>query len=176
MPVPRGTIVMWPAFLYYKWDPSTGADEYAYYLKPIPAGWTLCNGSNGTPDLRRKFIRGSGGEFSIGNQGPGNVGATVVANDHVHDVSDCYFDNNGFGHSHVINRQVPEGGGGTAIMIVFSVPGGGMPPEHTHQIMEGCGAEPNGHQHGASGNTQGSDTAVTVVLPNYCITAFIMKL
>jgi microcystin-dependent protein len=42
-PVPCGTIVMWGAT-----------------LDQIPAGWFICDGSNGTPDLRGRFILGSG--------------------------------------------------------------------------------------------------------------------
>lgn len=40
--VPRGVIVMWSGLI---------AD--------IPPGWQLCNGANGTPDLRDKFIVGA---------------------------------------------------------------------------------------------------------------------
>ena len=40
---PRGVIVMW----------SGAADA-------VPAGWALCNGKNGTPDLRGRFIVGAG--------------------------------------------------------------------------------------------------------------------
>ncbi len=37
--VPRGAIIMWSGL-----------------LSDIPAGWTLCDGTNGTPDLRNRFI------------------------------------------------------------------------------------------------------------------------
>lgn len=30
----------------------------------IPDGWQLCNGSNGTPDLRDKFIVGAGNTYN----------------------------------------------------------------------------------------------------------------
>ncbi|KAB2930822.1 MAG: tail fiber protein [Leptonema illini] len=30
----------------------------AFYLSDCPEGWTIANGSNGTPDLRGRFIRG----------------------------------------------------------------------------------------------------------------------
>lgn len=39
--VPRGIITMWSG-------PVTS----------IPAGWALCDGTNGTPDLRNKFVKG----------------------------------------------------------------------------------------------------------------------
>lgn len=50
--VVRGMIVMW-----------SGA------ATAIPVGWALCNGSNGTPDLRGKFVLGAGGTYSTGSTG-----------------------------------------------------------------------------------------------------------
>lgn len=35
----------------------------------IPSGWHLCDGTNGTPDLRNRFIVGSGDEYTVGNTG-----------------------------------------------------------------------------------------------------------
>ncbi len=35
----------------------------------IPDGWKLCNGQNGTPDLRDRFIAGAGGEYAVGATG-----------------------------------------------------------------------------------------------------------
>ena len=35
----------------------------------IPEGWQLCNGTNGTPDLRDRFIVGAGNSYSVGNTG-----------------------------------------------------------------------------------------------------------
>lgn len=49
---PSGMIVMWSG--------SIGA---------IPAGWALCNGANGTPDLRNRFIVGAGGDYAVGATG-----------------------------------------------------------------------------------------------------------
>ena len=42
----------------------------------IPAGWALCNGANGTPDLRDRFIKGAAAAS--------NPGATGGAATHVH--------------------------------------------------------------------------------------------
>ena len=44
---PVGVIVMW-----------SGSE--------IPTGWALCDGTNGTPDLRNRFIVGAGDEYAIG--------------------------------------------------------------------------------------------------------------
>lgn len=42
-----------------------------YYgdIKNIPKGWELCDGRNGTPDLRDKFVIGAGGEYKVGDTG-----------------------------------------------------------------------------------------------------------
>lgn len=50
--VPVGTICMW-----------SGA------VNTIPTGWAICNGSNGTPDLRDRFIVGAGSTYSVGATG-----------------------------------------------------------------------------------------------------------
>ncbi|MHA1671330.1 MAG: hypothetical protein ACTSV5_12250 [Promethearchaeota archaeon] len=56
--IPIGLIVMW-----------------AGTIDTIPADWELCNGSNGTPDLREKFIRGA----PLGED-PGTIGGDVAHN------------------------------------------------------------------------------------------------
>ena len=35
----------------------------------IPSGWSLCDGTNGTPDLRDKFVQGAGGTFAVNQTG-----------------------------------------------------------------------------------------------------------
>ena len=48
----EGVIVLW----------SGGRDS-------IPAGWVLCDGTKGTPDLRDKFIVGACGAYNVGTAG-----------------------------------------------------------------------------------------------------------
>jgi len=38
----------------------------------IPDGWVICDGDNGTPDLRNRFIVGAGGAIGVHGTG-GNV-------------------------------------------------------------------------------------------------------
>lgn len=35
----------------------------------VPSGWTLCDGTNGTPDLRDKFVLGAGNSYAVGATG-----------------------------------------------------------------------------------------------------------
>ena len=50
--IPLGGIIMW-----------SGASN------AIPAGWALCNGQNGTPNLVNRFVVGAGGEYAVGATG-----------------------------------------------------------------------------------------------------------
>lgn len=38
-------------------------------LVDIPDGWVLCDGNNGTPDLRNRFIIGAGDTYAPGDSG-----------------------------------------------------------------------------------------------------------
>jgi hypothetical protein len=64
----------------------------------IPSGFVLCNGSNGTPDLRNSFVLGAGNTYTVGQTGGSttttltqanlpNVNFTVTDPGHLHDVS-----------------------------------------------------------------------------------------
>lgn len=39
----------------------------------IPAGWQLCDGTNGTPDLRNKFVIGAGDTYAVNDTAATNV-------------------------------------------------------------------------------------------------------
>ncbi|HSA00312.1 MAG TPA: C25 family cysteine peptidase [Candidatus Paceibacterota bacterium] len=62
--------------------------------KTLPAGWALCNGANGTPDLRNRFIRGAAGSGDVGERG-GAATHTHAASGHRHPVPTL-------GHAHSI--------------------------------------------------------------------------
>ena len=64
----------------------------------IPSGWYLCNGSNGTPDLRNRFIVGAGSTYAVGATG-GSADAIVVSHTHTATVTDP-------GHDHGIRVGV----------------------------------------------------------------------
>jgi len=47
----------------------------------VPSGWYLCDGTNGTPDLRDKFVVGAGSTYSVAATG-GSTDAIVVSHTH----------------------------------------------------------------------------------------------
>jgi hypothetical protein len=58
--VPKGGVIMWFG------NPAN-----------IPPGWALCDGSNGTPDLRDRFIVGAGGKYMASAIGGSETGKTL---------------------------------------------------------------------------------------------------
>ena len=62
--LPTGCIILW-----------SGA------IGSIPSGFYLCNGANGTPDLRDRFIVGAGSSYSVAQTG-GSADAIVVSHNH----------------------------------------------------------------------------------------------
>jgi hypothetical protein len=67
-PIPVGGILLWSG--------SIGS---------IPAGYVLCNGSNGTPDLRDRFVVGAGNTYAVNATG-GSADAVLVS--HTHAITD----------------------------------------------------------------------------------------
>eukprot|EP01084_Bolivina_argentea_P286510 491500_1 len=58
-------------------------------ISEIPPGWNICDGTNGTPDLRDKFIIGGGNLHSLGDVG-GSTNTTLSINQlptHYHDIN-----------------------------------------------------------------------------------------
>jgi hypothetical protein len=76
-PIPSGGIILWSG--------SIGS---------IPAGYVLCNGNNGTPDLRDRFVVGAGSTYAVDATG-GSANAVVVS--HTHTATSVVTDP---GHSH----------------------------------------------------------------------------
>jgi microcystin-dependent protein len=86
-PTPAGVIVLWSG--------SIGS---------IPSGWALCNGSNGTPDLRDRFVVGAGSTYAVDATG-GSADAIVVS--HTHTATSVVTDP---GHTHTVNASTSYGG------------------------------------------------------------------
>lgn len=61
----------------------------AYGGETIPIGWAICDGQNGTPDLRGRFILGSNDEYVVGSTGGSESHALTIDElpQHSHTVS-----------------------------------------------------------------------------------------
>ena len=77
--IPVGGIIMW-----------SGA------VSTVPAGWRLCDGANGTPNLRGRFVIGAGGTYSPGATGGQESIRLTVGQlpPHSHAVDDYYYSEN----------------------------------------------------------------------------------
>jgi microcystin-dependent protein len=99
-PVPQGFIGFW-----------SGA------IAGIPAGWALCDGTQGTPDLRSKFVVGAGSDYAVNDTG--GSASTGMAGSHTHTL------NNTTANPTVTTGPVQAGTGATVVTGVTAV-------AHTH--------------------------------------------
>jgi len=99
-PIPAGGIFLWSG--------SIGS---------IPAGYVLCNGSNGTPDLRDRFVVGAGSTYAVDGTG-GSANSIVVSHTHTATSTTAITDP---GHTHATNVAIIGATGAGN----FTVGGGG---------------------------------------------------
>ena len=95
--VPSGLIAIWSG--------ATGS---------IPSGWLICDGTNGTPDLRNSFVLGAGNSYSVGQTG-GSTDAVVVSHTHTATSTSVVTDP---GHNHTYNQATttaPQSGSSTQV-------------------------------------------------------------
>jgi microcystin-dependent protein len=170
--VPSGAIAVW-----------SGA------IASIPPGWFLCNGSNGTPDLRNLFVAGAGGLYEVGTvDGEDSVNLTVsqipshghsvtatfeAAGDHNHTVNINSVSN----HTH--STSALRSGGGVQVAPgtpgVTSSTGGSVEPagSHNHSVSFSSSGSHN-HSIDWSLGTKGIGSGHENRPPYYAL-AYVMK-
>ena len=126
-------------------------------LGSIPSGWVLCNGANGTPDLRNSFILGAGSTYAVGTTG-GSADAIVVS--HTHTATSTVTDP---GHAHSIANQLNVSG------TNFVNATGVVPYNTTNTSSATTGITV------ATSNTSTGVSGTNANLPPYYALAFIMK-
>jgi hypothetical protein len=131
--------------------PSGGIIMWSGSIATIPAGFLLCDGTNGTPDLRNRFVVGAGSTYAVSETG-GSADAIVVSHTHTATVTDP-------GHSHA---------------IPFSLSATGLPAGSLGAQAPGSStsSETTGISVGIS--TTGS-SGTNANLPPYFALAYIMK-
>lgn len=97
--LPRGIITMW-----------SGATN------AVPSGWALCDGNNGTPDLRDRFIVAAGNSYS-----PGYTGGSLT-----------------------YTPAITVNGSGTGVQVGYHTLTVGEMPSHSHTLLIYKGGESAG--------------------------------
>lgn len=121
--VPSGVILMW-----------SGSTD------TIPAGWALCNGQNGTPDLTDRFILGAGKTYQPGTTGGAATVTPSVAARNAH--AGIAVQNTAL--------SIWTGAAGTGIGIQGTTLDGNTLPSHAHTSIQPAEYRDNGW--GDSGN------------------------
>jgi hypothetical protein len=150
--------------------PSGGIIIWSGSSASIPSGWYLCNGSNGTPDLRNRFVVGATSIYAVGATG-GSADAIVVSHTHTGTT-----ESNG-SHQHGLNANI---GGSLAVLGTATSRVAGIAAGNTGQsfaysyggtdIMEEAGS----HNHSFTTNSTG-DSGSSANLPPYYALCYIMK-
>lgn len=147
--VPKGGVIMWSG--------SVGT---------IPAGWALCDGDNGTPDLRDRFVVGAGSGYTVAATG-GEASHSLTINEmpsHTH-IQDA--------HTHVQNphqHQIATSSGDTT--------GSGYIPNNSTVPTPNVWSENSTatNQSTAATNQNSGSGQAHENRPPYYALAFIMKL
>lgn len=121
----------------------------------IPSGFALCNGLNGTPDLRNRFVVGAGSTYAVDATG-GSADAIVVS--HTHTATSVVTDP---GHTHNSGETIGVSGGGVSARGITS--GGNQTGSNTTGITV------------ATTNASTGTSATNANLPPYYALCYIMK-
>lgn len=143
----------------------------------VPTGWHICDGTNGTPDLRDRFVVGAGTTYSYGSTGNANTGSTDPAGGltiagHALTIAEMPTHNHtfwtgGYGFHSAVS-------GGYSSLINGGSQQNAWPtgePEAGTQIIGNAGSG-NAHTHGISGSLAHTHT---YSLPPYYGLFYIMK-
>ena len=166
--IPLGIIVMWGGL-----------------LVNIPAGWALCNGANGTPDLRDRFIKGAaaaanpgtlGGSATHTHAGHSVTQPTIAAESaHTHGYTQVV------NHVHVERLQGGTTGATTGTHLMGSTATGGSLRSSAQSTLDPTGGVASGttaagssHTHTATGAAVSAHDSPSHEPPYYAL-AFIQK-
>lgn len=135
--VPVGGIIMWHGL-----------------VSAIPAGWALCDGTNGTPDLRGRFVLGESGTYALNSTG-GAASATPTITVSNHTLTESQMPS----HTHTVSAANESGSGSN---------GSGAGPYNKAAVTSGSTGGGAAHGHTAS-------SSAVATLPPYYVLAYIKK-
>jgi microcystin-dependent protein len=130
--VPSGGIILWSG--------SAGS---------IPSGWFLCDGSNGTPDLRNRFVVGAGSSYAVG--ATGGADSVTLSTSQIPSHSHSFSATTGGSGSHSHGFSATTGGSGSHSHGFSATTGGSGSHSHTYSgTTSGTSVD---HTHNFSGTT-----------------------
>ena len=166
--IPTGVITMWYG--------STAS---------IPSGWYLCDGTNGTPDLRDRFVVGAGSTYAVNGTG-GSANATLVSHTHTA-TSTSTFTGSALGtHTHTAtdSGHTHTDTGTAGVFGTTSGPDSVQNYQNTHNTGTGyanisvaaaSAGTPSGTVATTTTNSTEGSSATNANLPPYYALAYIMK-
>jgi len=144
MSLPIGSIIMWQ-------------NE----IEEAPSGWSICDGNNGTPDLRGKFILGA----TIDD----DVNMSQVQQTHVH--SRPAATSTDGSHQHGISVELGGSSGSVDVRNVGASGANAAGNGHGHSGISGnTSGETGAHSHTLGGNTN-----TQTIIPPYIKLFYIMR-
>ncbi|WP_444886704.1 hypothetical protein [Microbulbifer sp. JMSA008] len=139
---------------------------------PVPSGWQLCDGTNNTPDLRGRFIVGSGAGYAVGNTGGASTKTTNSSGDHNHGGSTA-------GHALTIAQMPPHNHDSDQYWSTNKNESSSIGPDYDPSDKDGRPAsiksQGGGQAHSHGIGSSGSHTHSVDVRPPYYALAWIIK-
>jgi hypothetical protein len=142
--------------------PTGGIIMWSGSVASIPSGWALCNGSNGTPDLRNKFVVGAGSTYAVDATG-GSADAIVVSHTHTATSTSTVTDP---GHTHNFKVEVAGTAGGGSLPTTAGTPTANYIVSNTTGITVAT----------STTNASTGSSGTNANLPPYYALAYIIKL
>lgn len=169
--VPIGGIIMW-----------------AGNSATIPTGFTLCNGSNGSPDLSNKFIAGhsGGGGFTAGYQNTSANNTVKITKEqmpvHKHDFSGSITSTTNGAHRHLEGQHAEAGFGTSSNVPPYESGGDRNTGRDDDTVARYFTSSENDHTHAVSftGQTEKTGKTTGAIMsydnrPVYYVLAYIMR-
>lgn len=144
---------------------------WAGSIASIPAGWVLCNGANGSPDLRNRFVVGAGSTYAVAATGGATSVSSGPGGSHNHagsTGSHTLTTAEMPAHAHDLTyKQFQEGTAGIGRQFLMALSTGDNGDE--------TGSEGGGGAHAHTIPTQADHTHTVATLPPYYALAYIMR-
>lgn len=174
--------------------PTGGIIMWSGSIASIPSGWNLCDGTNGTPDLRDRFVVGAGSTYAVAATGgsassttssngahthTGSTGSTALTTEQLPSHTHTGTTDDGGAHSHTfsaaqVSGQLNTQAGGGSSAVIQTTGNTSQAPDHTHTFTSDATGGGEGHTHSIS--SDGDHTHTVATLPPYYALAYIMKL